>query len=204
MSAHAPASDRGHHNAAPGRRPASPVAFVRHVEMAATTDEWLAGDVDTGAILDEALAQLARTGAHGEQCEQISSRRSTTSTATLALEAVALLRDAIALRGALARTPLARSRALADAVPRLGSDGADLSLRLRAHVPGLARRARVTLRLARGDVLLVTDSGPLTLTGAMEAIDAIAVGTGLDRARTARELAALSRTLADLPHVHVA
>jgi hypothetical protein len=174
--------------------------FVRRVTALAGTDEWLIGDVDASAVLDEALAQLGRTGAHRAHIARLDAARTQRPAPTLALEAVALLRDAITLRSAL-RGPLSRSRALAAGAPVFGPDGVAIDLTLRADVPGHLNRQPVTLHLGRGDVLLRTPDGPLPLASALETLDAIAAGTRLDVAGVTRELAALSRALGELPHI---
>lgn len=179
----------------------TPAAFVAHVRALADTDDWLMGDLDTATVLDDALAQLARTGAHGEQIADLTARRPTDSTAALALEATTLLADALALRTALGRRPLARSRVLAAGVPVIGPDGVDVHLALRVHVPGHEARQRVSVRLARGDVLMLVDGRPLGVAAAMEALDAIAAGTGLGRAAAMVDLVAVSRALGDVPHI---
>ncbi|WP_251153667.1 hypothetical protein [Cellulosimicrobium sp. Marseille-Q4280] len=183
---------------APARTPA---AFVAAVRALADTDDWLMGDVDTAALLDDALAQLARTGAHAQQITDLDARRAAASTATLTLEAVTLLADALALRTALGRRPLARSKVLAAGVPVAGPDATDVHLALRAPVPGHELRQRVTVRLARGGVLLLAAGRPLILATAMDALDAIAAGTGLARAGAMADLVAVSHALADVPHI---
>lgn len=174
--------------------------FVRRVTALSGTDEWLMGDVDASPVLDEALAQLSRTGAHRAHIARLDAARTERPARSLALEAVALLRDAVTLRAAL-RGPLARSAALAAGAPTFGPDGVTVALALRAAVPGGLNRQPVTLQLHHGEVLLRTDDGPLTLASALESLNAIAAGTRLDAASVARELATLSRVLGDLPHI---